>query len=146
MPVFELNRLQGIILRIISIFGQKMYFELDSTPKWKLFFKFGLLDMFLYQQKFQKNHIWELKSFIFRAKSLARQISRKISNFGKKKKLNYILRKNENLFHNLGSMICFSTTRRFRKVLFENSKSVCFWAKLLARHHFDQNIHFWLKN
>ena len=53
-----------------------------------------------------------------------------------------ILRQNENYFYNLGSMICFSTTKSFKKVLLENSKSARFLAKSLARHRFEENIHF----
>ena len=85
VPSFELNRSQGNILRKISIYGQKMNFELDITP-------------------------------------------------------------NNNFFQNLGSINSFSTTKSFKKVLIWNSKSVCFQAKSLARHYFEENIHFCSKN
>ena len=61
----------------------------------------------------------------------------------KKLILNLILCQNENYFHNLGSMICFSTTKSFKKVLFEDSKSARFRAYTLARHHLEENINFW---
>ena len=85
VPVFYLNRSQGIILRKISIFGQKMNFKQDVTQKRKL-------------------------------------------------------------FQNLGFINCFSTTKSFKNVLFENSKSARFRVKSLARQHFDGNIRIWSKN
>jgi len=60
--------------------------------------------------------------------------------------LNWIISKNENFFQNLESINCFSTTKSFKKVLFESSKSAHFRAKSLVGHHFEENIHFWSKN
>ena len=45
-------------------------------------------------------------------------------------------------FQNLGYIKCFSITKSFKTVLFENSKSVRFRAKSLKMHHFEENIHF----
>jgi hypothetical protein len=39
-------------------------------------------------------------------------------------------------------MICFSTTKNFKKFLFEDSKGARFLATPLARHYFEENIHF----
>ena len=96
----------------------------------------------------KKSHMKIQKVPVFELNRSQGIILRKISIFGQKWILNWILRQNENFLHNLGSMICFSTTKNFKKVLFENSKSACFRAKLVARHNsrkmfiFGQKINF----
>ena len=84
VPVFELNRSQGIILRKISIFCPKMNFELYISPKWKLFSKFGLHKLFLYQQNFKKVLFENSKSARFWVKSLARHHFEENINFWSK--------------------------------------------------------------
>ena len=114
MPVFELNRSQGIILSKISIFGQKINFELDITPKWKLFSKFGLHKLFFYHQNFQFFYVENLKSARFLAKLLARHHFEENILFGQKWILNWILRQNDFFFSKFGLHKLFFYHQKFQ--------------------------------
>ena len=147
MPVFELNRSQDIILRKISIFGQKMNFELDITPKWFFYRNFGFKNCFSTTKSFKKVLFENLKSARFRVKSLARHHFEENIHFWSKNEFwTGYYAKIENFFQNLGSIKCFSTTKNLKNVLFENSKSAPIRDKSLARHNFEEIIFFFQKN
>ena len=83
------------------------------------------------------------KSARFSAKSLSRHHFEEDMHFWSKNEFwTGYYTKMKTIFQNFGSIICFSTTKSFKKVLFENSKSARFWAKLLARHNSREMLIF----